>query len=161
MGAQGYRGRTGEVHRHMNRDSLGPLMEKRMSLLSSIALAAVLSGGLVGCEDTAEPSGVMVRLVNASTVTMSRATLYTSEGPVTFENLEAGAAAPYISVTVAYRFATTEVVVASDTLRLQVIDFVGETPLDPGLYSYLLDVIDLGTPNPSLTQEFRREDLDD
>jgi hypothetical protein len=99
----------------------------------------------------------MVRLVNASTVTMSRATLYTSEGPVTFEDVAAGAASPFVSVSVAYRFATTEVVVAADTLRLQVIDFVGETPLEPGLYSYVLDVIDLGTAAPSLTQEFRRD----
>ena len=140
---------------------MGSRARPHQSPLAGIAVAALLAGVLVGCEDIAEPSGVMVRLVNASTVTMSRATLYTSEGPVTFQDLDAGETFPYVSVSVAYRFATTEVVVATDTLRLQVIDFVGETPLEPGLYSYVLDVIDLGTQNPSLTQEFRRDDLGD
>ncbi|MDH3457865.1 MAG: hypothetical protein OER90_13585 [Gemmatimonadota bacterium] len=136
---------------------MGSRVGPHQSPLAAIAFAALLAGGLVGCEDTAEPSGVLVRLVNASIVTMTRATLYTSEGPVSFQDLEAGAASPFISVSVAYRFATTEVVAATDTFRLQVIDFVGETPLEPGLYSYVLDVIDLGTPNASLTQEFRRD----
>jgi hypothetical protein len=38
----------------------------------------------------------------------------------------------------AYRIASTWVVTGSDTVRLQVIDFVGEKPLNPGRYTYVL-----------------------
>jgi hypothetical protein len=61
-------------------------------------------------------------------------------------------------VSSAYRSATTQVVLDGDTLRLQVIDYVGEEPLDAGRYTYVLSVFGVGTARPVLRQVLRQDD---
>ena len=55
----------------------------------------------------------------------------------------------------AYDYATAQVVTGVDTARLQVIDFVGETPLDGGRYTYVLAFFE-GNPT-SLIQTFQKD----
>jgi hypothetical protein len=122
------------------------------------ALALGLGGMLAACGSVlGGEDPVQVRLENASTVTFETATLFSADGSHTFQDVAPGAMTPYVTVSMAYRSATTEVVIPGDTLRLQVIDFVGEEPLDPGRYTYVLSVIGPSSPNPSLGQEFRRD----
>ena len=128
----------------------------RAAMRRAIPMGAFL-GALAGCGDTLGLGTVEVRMENGSPVTFAEATLYTSDGPVTFENVGPGTATPYIEVSSAYRIATTQVVIEEDTLRLQVIDFVGEEPVPAGRYTYRLGVFGLGTGHPSLTQEFRED----
>jgi hypothetical protein len=61
-------------------------------------------------------------------------------------------------VSAAYRSVTTQVVLDGDTLRLQVIDYVGEDPLAAGRYTYVLTVSGVGTATPVLRQLLRRDD---
>ena len=127
------------------------------AVLRGAGRTGALFAVLAGCGDILGTGAVEVRLENASSVTFAEAMLYTSDGPVTFGNVAPGAATPYIEVSQAYRIVTTQVVIESDTLRLQVIYFVGEDPLAAGRYTYVLDVYGLGTEHPSLTQEFRED----
>lgn len=100
---------------------------------------------------------VEVRLQNGSAgLTFSTATLFTTEGPLTYRDVGPGEFTPYVEVEKAYRIATTEVIVEADTLRLQVIDFVGEEPLEPGRYTYVLTVSDANGEHRLLTQELHR-----
>lgn len=122
-----------------------------------VALAAALIVGAPGCSTIFGSGDVLVRLENASPVAFDRATLYTSEGPQTTLDVGPGQATPYVTVTTAFRIATTEVEIDTDTLRLQVIDFVGEEPLSAGRYTYVISVVDLGTPSPSLGQVIRQD----
>ena len=78
------------------------------------------------------PSGVEVRLENASSIAFAEATLFTVDGAHTYFDLEPGEASPYLTVTMAYGIATTQVVVVADTIRLQVIDYVGRSRLERG-----------------------------
>jgi hypothetical protein len=94
---------------------------------------------------------------NASNVTLSQATLFASAGPQTFRDLAPGETTPYVEVSKAYRIATTEIIVGVDTLRLQVIDFVGEEPLQPGRYTYVLVVTVLANGDLEFTQQFRED----
>ena len=126
-------------------------------MLRGAGCTGALLTALAGCGDILGTGAVEVRLENASSVTYAEAMLYTSDRPVTFENVTPGAATPYIEVSQAYRIVTTQVVIESDTLRLQVIDFVGEEPVASGRYTYVIDVRGLGTEHPSLTQEFRED----
>lgn len=121
------------------------------------ALAAALVASAPGCRSIFGSGDVSVRLENASPVAFDRATLYTSEGPQTTHDVGPGQTTPYVDVETAYRIATTEIVIDADTLRLQVIDFVGEEPLAPGRYTYVISLIDLGTASPSLTQAIRKD----
>ncbi len=118
---------------------------------------AFLTVLVAACGDIVGAGVVEVRLENGSSSTFIEATLYTSDGPITFGNVGPGTATPYIEVSSAYRIATTQVVIEEDTLRLQVIDFVGEEPLSAGRYTYVLNVYGLGSEHPSLTQEFRQD----
>jgi hypothetical protein len=126
--------------------------------VTRFVLAMAFAGTVAACDDLSGTEDVEVRLENASPVTMSTATLYTSEGPQTFQDLGPGNATPYVPVTTAYRIATTEVVIQDDTLRLQVIDFVGEEPLPGGRYSYVLAVHGIGSAHLTLSQELREDD---
>lgn len=95
---------------------------------------------------------------NASDVRYDEVTLYTVDGPRTYSDLTPGARSPYVPVSAAYRIATTQVVLGGDTLRLQVIDHVGEEPVDAGRYTYVLSVSGVGTATPALHQLLRRDD---
>jgi hypothetical protein len=51
-----------------------------------------------------------------------------------------GAFSEYRTVSKAYDYASAEVVVGADTAFIQVIDYVGETPLDGGRYTYVFRI---------------------
>lgn len=122
------------------------------------AVLGILVGALTGCGDAFGNGSVEVRVENASDVRYDEATLYTLDGPRTYADLAPGARSPYVSVSAAYRSATTQVVLDGDTLRLQVIDYVGEEPLDAGRYTYVLSVSGVGTAWPALRQVLRQDD---
>lgn len=122
------------------------------------AAVGFLVGALTGCGDLFSSGGVEVRVENASDVWYDEATLYTLDGPQTYSDLAPGARSPYVSVSVAYRSATTQVVLDGDTLRLQVIDYVGEEPLSAGRYTYVLTVSGAGTAALVLHQVLRKDD---
>lgn len=137
---------------------MASLRRSRARDLASQALMMALAGAVAGCsESTSEAGPVEVRVENASSARFESVTLHTLDGPRIFHEVDPGATTPYILVSRAYRVVTTEAVVARDTLRLQVIDYVGEDPLPPGLYSYVLSVNGLGSSSPSLALSLRRD----
>jgi hypothetical protein len=118
-----------------------------------VALLAVGGCGTLGLDGP-----VRVRVENSSTVELDQVMLSTFDGVRTFEDLSPGEASRYVEVSKAYRMATVRVVVGVDTLSLTVIDYVGETPLDGGRYTYLLGLVPGGGPGEwSLTQSFRED----
>jgi hypothetical protein len=126
--------------------------------LHAACVLGILLGALTGCGDAFGLGDVEVRVENASDVWYDEAILYTLDGPRTYSDLAPGARSPYVSVSVAYRSATTQVVLDGDTLRLQVIDYVGEEPLSAGRYTYVLTVSGAGTAAPVLHQVLRKDD---
>ena len=91
-----------------------------------------------GCNPFGSDDPVEVRVRNGSTLTLDKGALYVHRDSITFTSLGPGQATPYQEVEKAYQIASTWVVTGSDTARLQVIDFVGEEPLSPGRYTYVL-----------------------
>ena len=126
--------------------------------LHAACVLGILVGALAGCGGFFTPDAVEVRVENASDVWYDEATLYTLDGPRTYSDLAPGARSEYVSVSAAYRSVTTQVVLDGDTLRLQVIDYVGEDPLAAGRYTYVLTVSGVGTATPVLRQLLRRDD---
>lgn len=109
----------------------------RFLLLSAISVLGPLLAacGVLSPDDTVE-----VRLENISRTRVDEVMLYLPDTTLTFLDLPPDSPTPYLEVRRAYRMATVQAVLGPDTARLQVIDFVGETPLARGKYSYLLDV---------------------
>lgn len=115
------------------------------------ALAGVASAcGILGLDGEVE-----VRVRNGSTLTYDEATLFLPDGPLIHFDLAPGEESLYVVVTKAYRIASAEVVVGQDTARAQIIDYVGESLLKPGRYTYILRVFE-GDP-PSLGMDFEKD----
>lgn len=116
-------------------------MKALVLALSALALP------LHGCSDIVEVGGdIQLRLENASDQRFDRLTVHTPEGPKVFVDLPAGGRTAYIVLTKSYRYATTEVMIGKDTLRIQAIDFVGEEPLPDGSYTFVYDLTGVGPP---------------
>jgi len=56
------------------------------------------------------------------------------------ENIGADSFSDYLEYEEAYRYAFVEIDTAGTKYTLQPIDFVGETPLSPGFYTYELEL---------------------
>jgi hypothetical protein len=110
-------------------------------LLSSCALASASS------------DAVEIRVANRSTRAFDRVIVGFSDGQRDYGALPAGAVSEYRTVAEAYRYAYFEVRLDTARLVIQPIDFVGETPLRGGRYTYALSL----TPDRNLTFELERD----
>ncbi len=93
-----------------------------------------------GCGILGLDGEVEVRVRNGSDLNLDEAALFLPGVTLEFLDLEAGETTPYSEVQKAYDYASAQVVVGQDTARIQVIDYVGETPLKGGRYTYILRV---------------------
>ena len=125
------------------------------------ALTSMLLSLLVaGCSGSSSPVDPLppdvplgIRVENATGRTFEAITVQFSEQVENYGELEAGAASEYRAVDEAYRYAAVDIDFGSETARIQPIDFVGETLLPPGRYTYRF------TLNPDSFNEFTIVDL--
>lgn len=125
------------------------------SLISVVIL--VLAGS---CAEMHMPSGgVHVRVENASNFPMNQIEVGFPDTLVSYGDLPPGSKSAYREVPAAYDIAGVTMTVGEKKLRLQPVDFVGEEPLKPGLYTYVLIVrAPTGTSDYSLTMEVRSDE---
>ena len=101
-----------------------------------------------------EPQGITIRIRNASPYAFESVYVNTSGGENTYGPLAAGKSSQYLGgYTQAYRYAYVKVVINGQELVLQPIDYVGETPLSQGSYTYAIGVTDLARKQLSLQLE--------
>lgn len=101
-----------------------------------------------------EPQGVVIRVQNASTYQFETVYVNTSGGENNYGTLRAGASSSYLGgYTKAYSYAYIKVVINGEELVLQPIDYVGETPLKAGNYTYVVNVVDFAQRRLSLKLE--------
>lgn len=107
------------------------------SRVSILVLMLLLSGcGMLG--PTRE---VEVRVRNGSGTILDRVSLFLPRETLTFSTLAPGQESPYKEVARAFDIVSVQVVVGQDSASLQVVDYVGEDPLEPGRYTYVLRVL--------------------
>lgn len=88
---------------------------------------------------------VSIRIENASDVDFDEVSVFFPDQPsqpVHYGAIQQGAVSDYQQTTRAYRFAPIEVRVGTQTLVLRPIDYVGETALPAGRFTYVLKVQD-------------------
>jgi len=119
-----------------------------MKILQYVGLMMIVSftlGGTSGCTSAASPpNGIEIRIANRSGVDFERVDVTFPSGKVEYGPVAKGATSGYRRVDKAYRYAKVETVANGGTLTLQPQDFMGETPLEPGRYTYALQVDDTG-----------------
>ena len=99
----------------------------------------LLSALLAGCTSSSGPhDGPEIRIANRSDRDFASVLVRFPSDDVHYGAVAAGRATEYRQVDQAYRYAYVEVRVGDDRIVLQPIDFVGETLLSPGRYTYVL-----------------------
>jgi hypothetical protein len=106
-----------------------------------LCLCACLS--LFACkkEDAGAERDIFIRVSNASQYQFDNIVVKAPGGENTYGTVAAGQKSDYKQFTQAYRYAYIKVTAQGQDLVLQPFDYVGETPLTPGQYTYVLDVI--------------------
>lgn len=95
------------------------------------------------CSSTQPPEATEathLRILNQSSYTLEQVRVEVMEQVEDFGRVPPNEPTAYKPFEIAYRYAYVECVVEGQTLVLEPIDYVGETPLGPGFFTYLLTV---------------------
>ena len=124
-----------------------------MKMLQGLWMGAVLIGLIAaGCgsgqpgtatdggTNSGSPGGVEIRVANRSDRDFERVVATFDPERVDYGAIAKGATSEYRKVQQAYRYALVEVTAGGQTFRFHPIDFVGETLLEPGRYTYALNI---------------------
>jgi len=112
--------------------------------------------GVTSCDSPLRPqinSNVLVRVQNNSSFSFARVDVVFPEDEVSYGSISAKNASDYRPVSKAYRYAYIEVEMGGQELVIQPIDYVGESLLRSGRYTYVLNV----TIEGHLTLDFRED----
>lgn len=113
--------------------------------MKHVILCFLLVTLFTSCEDEQE-GGVFIRLENISTYRYEEIKVGDQQGLVGFTDLAAGEFSGFEEFQLAYRYAYVELQIDGTTYYIQPIDFVGETPLSPGKYTYQISADDSTSP---------------
>ena len=99
---------------------------------------------LFGCSsgDHNNASEINIRLSNVSQYEYKNIVVNTTTGNTNFENIISQQKTSYKTFKTAYRYAFVELQIDGKTYTLQPIDYVGETPLENGNYTYQINAND-------------------
>jgi len=111
------------------------IMKKTMILFITIVT-------LFSCSKDNVNNEVKIRLANVSKYDFQNIVVNTTTGDVSFEDLESGQKSEYKDFDKAYRYAFVELEIDGETYTLQPIDYVGESLLGNGNYTYQIDAND-------------------
>lgn len=112
-------------------------MKILLKTLLMLAIPAILCVSGMSCDT--ENESVFIRVRNVSESDYSSVVLNTSFANVGFGDLESGGITDYKEFSVAYHYAFVELFIDGNVFTLQPIDYVGETPLKKGHYTYEVD----------------------
>ncbi len=112
-------------------------MKKILILIISIST-------LISCSSDYDnnTSELNIRLSNVSQFNFQNIVVNTSSGNTSFENISSQQMTNYKTFETAYRYAFVELEIDGETYTLQPIDYVGETPLENGNYTYQINAND-------------------
>ena len=109
----------------------------------SVILALVLSVLLMACTDRDDDlESINIRIKNNSSLAFDAVLVGTAMEP--HINVSPGSYSTYFMYEEAYRYAYIEITSGEETFVLQPIDFVGETLLPIGFYTYELNITETG-----------------
>ena len=97
---------------------------------------------LISCSKDDDKNGLKIRLSNSSQFDYKNIVVDTSTGNVKFEDINAGQSTEYKVFERAYRYAFIELVIDGEVYTLQPFDYIGETPLKNGNYTYQINASD-------------------
>ena len=115
---------------------------KNRSILFSILILSLL-GTTLACEKT---NIVLIRIENATGHDITDVFVSGPEDSHQYGSVKEGEKSDYRVYQSAYRYAFSTFKIGDSEFRIQPIDFVGESLLKSGKYTYRLTISDLDTP---------------
>ena len=109
-------------------------MKKILILIFAICLCS-------NCSKDNSNNDVNIRLSNVSDSDFGNIIVNTTTGDTNYGNLKSNQVSEYKNFNKAYRYAYVELNIGEETYTIQPIDYVGETPLTNGNYTYQLDLV--------------------
>jgi hypothetical protein len=110
------------------------------SLWIGLAVLGMMAAGCTSVQESAA-GGVEIRMANRSDRDFDQVDATFTSKKVSYGPVAKGATSEYRTIQEdAYRYALVVVTAGGETFRFQPIDFVGETPLAPGRYTYALNI---------------------
>lgn len=109
--------------------------------MKSLFLLIISISGFIGCSNGNDnnSSELNIRLSNVSQFDFQNIVVNTSTGNTDYEDIGPQQKTSYKTFQTAYRYAFVELQIDGETYTLQPIDYVGETPLENGNYTYQID----------------------
>ena len=92
------------------------------------------------CSSTEESTDLQIRISNVSEFNFENIIVNASGEKVNFGNLNSNSKSEFKTFDLAYRYAFMEFEINGKTFTLQPTDYVGETPLENGKYSYEVNI---------------------
>ena len=128
------------------------MVRKSWIRLRIAAASVALAGAASACRSDpfSTDEGTHIRLRNASTFDLTSVTFRPGQAEIKFARIEPGETTNYIPVANAYRYGYLEVFVDGARRVLQQIDYVGESFIGEGRFTYVISV-DPSTLNPGMT----------
>lgn len=110
-----------------------------------ISIAAVATG----CSNPfSSGDGTEIRLRNSSSFELTNVTFSPGQAELKFDRIRPGEATSYVPVAYAYRYGYLEALVNGSRRVIQPIDYVGESPIGQGRFTFEITV-EATTLNPS------------
>ena len=111
--------------------------------MKRFALLLLIATVIIACADRDDNlEGVNIRIKNESSVTFD--TVQVGGDEMIHENIGPEEYSGYLEYETAYSYAYINIMVGEENYVLQPIDFVGETPLENGFYTYVLSISEEG-----------------
>ena len=117
----------------------------RIASLSVVALTAVAA-----CDNPFTSDDTRIRLRNASAFELTAVTFAPGSPRLEFARIAAGETTAYVTVDNAYSYGYLDLLVGGEHRRLQPIDYMGESYIGDGQFTYVITV-DAASRNPIVT----------
>ncbi|MDZ7691644.1 MAG: hypothetical protein U5K69_11055 [Balneolaceae bacterium] len=110
----------------------------KLDMQPTLVLAFLLLFG--GCSIFSSEEPVLIRVQNSSSLEMEDVTVRFPEQEVMYGDIDSGEYSSYTDISKAYRYAYFETIAGDKKVVLQPIDYVGESYLEEGKYTYVLNI---------------------
>ena len=127
---------------------MGRLSFVRARLAASLL---VLVTTIAACDNPfSSDDGTRIRLRNASAFELTAVTFAPGEASLEYARIAPGETTDYVRVDHAYSYGMLDALIGGQHRRIQPIDFVGESYIGDGRFTYVITV-DAATRNPNVT----------
>jgi hypothetical protein len=115
-------------------------MKGLSSIIAGLMLMSCATQGSAA-EDSSAADAIRIRITNISETPFSDFTVRFPSAIEEYGPLLAGESTEYREVEIAYKYASVMVMAEGRMYRALVADYLGETRLGPGSYTYTIDLI--------------------